>query len=387
MSNYKICVYAICKNEEKFVDRWMDAVSEADLVVVTDTGSTDDTVKKLRSRGAVVYEEKIDPWRFDTARNVAMDHIPEDMDICVSNDLDEVFETGWRNKLEAAWTPQSTRARYMFAWSYHPDGTPNKQFSMEKIHLRDGFRWVHPVHEVLDYQGKLPNYTVYVPGMVLNHYPDHTKPRSQYLPLLELSAKENPDDDRGMFWLGREYMYYEKYDQSIETLTHYLTMPSAVWDEERCAALRFIAKCYEHKNDRPEAKRWHYKAIAECPRVREPYLNMAQFGYLENDWPLVNWATNSALQITEKTGSYLMEMKAWDYTLYDLAAISSYRLGNYEKSEEFAKQSCELAPHDGRLKNNLRLIQVKKEEVEKKKEEIAKKKAQALNEGADEVTK
>lgn len=29
---YKICVYAICKNEQQYVDRWMNVVSEADLV-------------------------------------------------------------------------------------------------------------------------------------------------------------------------------------------------------------------------------------------------------------------------------------------------------------------------------------------------------------------
>lgn len=114
MSKYKICVYAISKNEAKFVDRWTDAVSEADMVLVCDTGSTDDTVEKLKSRGAVVHSVKIDPWRFDTARNTAMDLIPKDIDICVSNDLDEVFEKGWREKLERAWKSDTTRARYMF---------------------------------------------------------------------------------------------------------------------------------------------------------------------------------------------------------------------------------------------------------------------------------
>lgn len=140
MHKYKICVYAICKNESKFVDRWMDAVKEADIVVVTDTGSTDDTVEKLRKRGATVYEETISPWRFDVARNVAMDHIPDDVDICVSNDLDEVFESGWRQKLESAWETCHTRARYLFTWSYSADGSPEKQFAMEKIHRRHDFR-------------------------------------------------------------------------------------------------------------------------------------------------------------------------------------------------------------------------------------------------------
>ena len=40
----RICVYAIAKNEEHFVDRWMTSMSEADWVCVLDTGSTDRTV-------------------------------------------------------------------------------------------------------------------------------------------------------------------------------------------------------------------------------------------------------------------------------------------------------------------------------------------------------
>lgn len=359
MNRYKICVYAICKNEERFVDRWMDAVSEADLVVVTDTGSTDQTVERLRQRGAVVYEEVISPWRFDTARNLAMDHIPEDVDICVSNDLDEIFEAGWRQKLESAWQPHYTRARYLFTWSYNADGTPAKQFSMEKIHRRHNFRWVHPVHEVLEYDGAERDETVWVNGMVLNHHPDLSKPRAQYLPLLELSAQENPQDDRTIFWLGREYMYHGLHDPCIATLKRHLELPSACWDEERSASMRFIAKSYQSKGDMRQARIWLYRAIAECPHVREPYLYLARLGYLENDWPLVYFATQKALAITEKTGSYLVEPESWGYSLYDLGAICTYRLGLFQKSLEYAETACKMEPENQRLKKNLELIALK----------------------------
>ena len=359
MKQYKICVYAICKNEEQFVDRWMDAVSEADLVVVLDTGSTDQTAEKLRSRGALVYEVAISPWRFDTARNIAMDHIPGDVDICVSNDLDEVFDKGWRAKLEAAWKPGTTRARYLFTWSHKDDGTPDKKFPLEKIHRRKDFRWVHPVHEVLKYNGSDSESSVWVNGMVLHHYPDLNKPRAQYLPLLELSAKENPDDDRTIFWLGREYMYYGQYDQSIETLKRHLAMPTAQWDAERSASMRFIGKCYQGKGDLKEAKRWLFRAIAECPSIREPYHYLARIGYLLGDWPLTFFMTEKALAITERAGGYLLEPASWGYSLHDLAAIALYRLGLYKKSYEHAIKACEMEPGDQRLKNNLVLIEEK----------------------------
>ena len=98
----KIVVYAICKNEEKFVRRWMASMSEADQVVVLDTGSDDGTVELLTGLGARVEREIISPWRFDTARNRSLELVDEDTDICVCTDLDEVFHPGWRALLEAA---------------------------------------------------------------------------------------------------------------------------------------------------------------------------------------------------------------------------------------------------------------------------------------------
>lgn len=357
MNKYKICVYAISKNEEKFVDRWMDSVSEADMVVVLDTGSTDNTVEKFRARGALVYEEKIKPWRFDKARNRALAHVPKDVDICVSSDIDEVFESGWRKKLEEAWTKDATLARYLFNSALNEDGTPKKQYVMEKIHSRRGYRWVRPVHEVLKYDGKTPEKIIWVNGLVVNHYPDKTKSRGQYLPLLELSVKENPDDDRVVFWLGREYIYYKQWDNSIKTLKHYLSMPTAVWDEERCAAMRFIGRCYEQKGDKEQAKSWYYRAVAECPRVREPYLDFAMFGYFEKDWHLVMVMALEALKITKRTGSYLVEPKAWGFTFHDLAALSMYHLGMRKQAYIHAKAAYEMEPNNERLKNNMLLLQ------------------------------
>lgn len=362
MSQYKICVYAICKNEEQFVDRWMDAVSEADVVVVTDTGSTDKTVEKLQSRGAIVHEDSIVPWRFDAARNKALSYVPEDMDICVSNDLDEVFETGWRKKLESAWKEEYTRASYLFTWSYHADGSPKIQFPMEKIHQRHGFRWVHPVHEVLEYHGKKPDKSVWVEGIVLNHYPDLSKPRSQYLPLLELSATENPQDDRTMFWLGREYLYHNAYDKGITTLKKHLKLPRAQWGEERSASMRLLAHAYEAKGDLQEAKVWLYRALAECPTVREPHLALAKLGYREEDWVLTYAAAKKGLEITKSSGSYLVEQECWGHGLYDLGAIGAYHLGLFKEAEEYAQKAWEISPNEERLQTNLAAIQRKRNE-------------------------
>ena len=58
----KICVYAICKNEEKFVDRWYESIKDADGIFVLDTGSSDDSAKKLKKHGISVKEMEIKPY-------------------------------------------------------------------------------------------------------------------------------------------------------------------------------------------------------------------------------------------------------------------------------------------------------------------------------------
>lgn len=352
----RVCVYAICKNEEKFVDRFMDSMEEADLVVVLDTGSTDRTVAKLKARGAYVYQEKIEPWRFDVARNRSLSYIPEDIDICACIDLDEVFEPGWREKLEAAWNGEFTRAEYWFVWSHKEDGTPDKVSKKEKIHRRKDFKWVHPVHEVLKYEGAGEEKVVFIDDLFLHHYPDNQKSRGQYLPLLELSAAENPGNSQIIFWLGREYMYYNRHDECIRTLENYLALPSALWEEERSAAMRYIADSYRKKGDESNALRWLYQAIAECSYVREPWVALAKYGYEKEDWPLTFWAVEKGLAIKQKTNSYLTESISWGYLLDDLGAISCYRLEMYDRALNYAEKACKLKPEDERLQRNKELI-------------------------------
>lgn len=365
MSRKKVAVYAITKNEAHFVDRWMDSMQEADLIVVADTGSTDDTVDKLLARGAQVYRIKVDPWRFDIARNISLNFVPGDVDICICTDIDEVLEPGWREKLEQAWKPTTTQLRYKYTWSFNPDGSRGVTFWYEKIHHRHGFRWTHPVHEVLQYYGTIPHEYAWEGSIQLNHLPDPTKSRGQYLPLLEMSVREDPDDDRNMHYLGREYMFYGYWDKCIETLQKHLNMPSARWDEERCASMRYIARSYKEKGNYNEANRWYYKALAESPNTREPYVEMAKLAYLEKDWPKQLHMVEAALRIKERTDSYINEAFCWDFTVYDLGAIANYEMGRLEQACEQARIAVEMSPDDERLQDNYRIIQAKLEKQAK----------------------
>ncbi len=354
----KIVVYAICKDEVQFVDRWMDSMEEADQVVVLDTGSTDGTPEKLRARGAEVTVETVRPWRFDTARNRSLALVPEDTDICVCTDLDEVFHPGWRALLEAAWLPGTGQATYRYTWSFRPDGGEGVVFWYEKVHARKGYRWVHPVHEVLAWTGDgTPGPTVRVDGMQLDHHPDPAKSRAQYLPLLELSVAEAPEDDRNMHYLGREYLFHQRWDDCIRTLEHHLSMPTATWKDERAASMRYIARAYRRKGEDRTARDWYLRAIAEAPHLREGYVELAYLLYELGEWDGVLYFTGCALAITERPRTYICEAEPWGSLPHDLRAIAFSRTGRDVLALAEARHALALEPDNARLRGNVTLLE------------------------------
>ncbi len=365
MKKRKICVYAISKNEENFVTRWVESMNEADEIYVLDTGSTDNTVKLLKEKGVHVTSQKIDPWRFDVARNKSLELVPSDADICVCTDLDEVFLKGWREKLENLWQDNTTRLAYNYNWYIDEKGIPRVNFYIEKIHSRHDYKWTHPVHEVLTYIGKTHEEKITTDDITVNHYPDNTKSRSSYLPLLELSVKEDPEDDRNMHYLGREYMYYKKWNKSIDTLIKHLSLKRATWKDERCASMRFIARCYRHLKRYKESEMWLNLAIEEAPYLRDPYVEMALLKYKLEDYPGIIKYCNEALKITDKKKTYINELFSYNETIYDLLSIGYYYTGEYEKALENVNIAIEKNPDDERLQNNKILIEKKLNSLKK----------------------
>lgn len=364
MSKLKVYAYAICKNESKFVESYVKSMSETDGIYVLDTGSTDDTVEKLRKLGVHVKSEKINPFRFDEARNKSLDMVPSDADICVCTDFDEAFEPGWRKKLESVWEKENpTRVEYLYNWSFDKYGHPATTFYISKIHKRHAYCWHHPVHEVLKcLQSTEKN--VLVEGIVLNHHQDINKKRTSYLPLLELSVQEDPEDDRNLHYLGREYMYYERWNECIDTLIKHLNLKKSTWKDERAASMRFIARSYQGLKRFEEAKMWLKKAIEEAPYLREGYVELAYLYYQEKDYTNAYKYIKEASTIAVKPKTYINEEFSWNFYFYDLYSIIAFNIGEVEEAIKNAKIALEMNPEEKRIKENLKLMEEVKEKSE-----------------------
>jgi glycosyltransferase involved in cell wall biosynthesis len=346
----KVAVYTIALNEEQFVKRWYESAKDADYLLIADTGSTDNTARLAQRLGVNVISISISPWRFEDARNAALAALPSDIDYCIALDMDEVLLPDWRAGLEAALSKGVTRPRYTYTWSWKEDGTPGLQYGGDKIHTRKNYRWNHPVHEVLNVYG-IPEVQDWV-DLQIHHYPDSTKPRSQYLPLLKLSVEEDPSDDRNAFYYARELFFYNQYYEAAEEFKRHLSLPRATWAPERAASMRYLAKI------EPDSRAdWLIKAHNESPNRREALVELAQHFYATESWASCQHYARKALAIEEKPLDYLCEEFAWGVLPWDLAAISSYWLDEKDKALEYGLKAAELAPSDARLQKNLEFYQ------------------------------
>lgn len=340
----KIAVYAISKNEEQFVERFCNSAKNADLILIADTGSTDDTVKLAKKHGATVHSIAVTPWRFDKARDAALALIPRDIDICISLDLDEELQEGWREEIERVWQEDTTRLRYKFDWGM------GIAFYYEKIHHRHGYYWHHPCHEYPVADARVPEVWAHTDMLLVIHKPDPTKSRGQYLDLLKLAVTEDPRCPRNAFYYARELTFYAKWLDAIVALNKYLDMPEAVWINERCYAMRLLGKCYDELKQ--DGREWLTKACNEAPNTREPWTELAQSCYSKQDWHGCYTAAMRALEVKNKEEVYTMNPDVWGALPHDLAAIAAHQLGFKKEAIEQGALALSFEPNNERLKNN-----------------------------------
>lgn len=345
----KVAVYTIALNEEHFIQRWYESAKDADYLLIADTGSSDNTLDTAKRLGINVQTILVRPWRFDNARNASLALIPEDIDYCIALDMDEILLPGWREHLEKAHAEGATRPRYQYTWSWNDseETTPGLQYGGDKIHSRFGYRWKHPVHEVLtaDRIEEKQTWT----DLEIHHHPDHSKSRGQYMPLLEVAVNEDPFDDRNTFYYARELFYHFRFEEAKKEFIRHLSLPRATWKPERAASMRFIAKCSEGS----EREQWFKKAAEESPNRREPLVELSLYYYQNQMWEESLEYANKALAITEKPLEYLCEDFAWNETPHDLAAVASYALGKFEDAFNHGVEAVKLNPSDQRLRSNL----------------------------------
>lgn len=349
----KIAVYSIALNEEHNIEAWAESAKDADVLVLLDTGSTDNTVAKAEALGIKVHSMKFDKWRFDTARNEALALVPTDIDYCVSLDLDERLQPGWRRGVEDAQRRGINRPRYKYVWSWNDDGSEGLVFGRDHVHTRHEFTWRSPVHEYLTPRGGAVEHSDWI-DMEVHHHPDPMKSRGQYYPLLQQAVYEDPSNARNTFYLAREHLHNGNITEAEYEFNRYLKLEDANWAPERSRAMLYLADIRSTFGDTAAAEGWLLQAAGVSPDRREAWVALAKFYHDQENWFMCHGMATRALKIHEKPLEYLNEPWAWGSEPWDYAAVSAYRLGLTKKAYLYGAMALSERPSDQRLRDNLK---------------------------------
>lgn len=362
----KICVYAIMKNEQQFYEKWLRSMWDngkgADYICILDTGSDegwremlDATAKSVGIPDGVliVNREVYNPWRFDTPRNKSMEMIPDDADICICTDLDEILISGWGTEFRkvAEENPGWGEIYYYYAWSSDKKtGAPKRYFWYNKCHRHPkfGVKWKYPVHETLsysdEYKKKFPG-SAYTDGskIWLWHHPDDTKSRGSYLGLLELRAREDPNDIYGLFYLAREYTFRYMWAECVKWASYLICRINITKNDDMCmepAAYTLLGDSYYALGMHKDAENAYRTCIEKYPGYREAYINLAQMCAYSN-------RPNEALLLLEKAEKDTVKYNDWrtvdwvwrKWKVNQIKADAMMWLGRYEDAELFMKEA------------------------------------------------
>jgi glycosyltransferase involved in cell wall biosynthesis len=273
----KIAIYTISKNEEHNVFEFMKAAGDVPVYVV-DTGSTDKTVELLKKHGAIVKQKIITPWRFDVARQEALGLVPDDVDLCVSVDMDERLESGWQEKLKQEWHPEANfgNYRYIGEWLDKAKTKPAIESARTRIHSRNGFHWERPVHEVLiaDDPSDIKSCDTTV---LVRHY-SNNKQRN-YAPLLTQILERDPNDADARLQRGGEFAQKGEWANALIDYECWLKLTYGddrpVMRYRRATTHIALAHCYFYLNDQERCVRQFFAAIAAEPICREAWVHLA----------------------------------------------------------------------------------------------------------------
>jgi len=321
----KICVYAISKNELKHIHRFCKSARDADVILIADTGSTDNTISAAKEYGAQVYSIYVEPWRFDYARTTALALVPKDVDVCVALDLDEVLVPGWRKEIERLWSQNKFD---LLEYSYQ--NTPDHTLKATKVHGRNGWIWNGACHENLarDREGF---YCAKTDIALISHFPDKMKPRN-YLSLLQVNMIETPSDARIQFLYIRELATSGNYIECVAKCEEFwrVSQMQTFNRGEFCVVACIQARCYDLLGDSVNANKMFQKCCSLDPNNRYAFIHYATWCYNRKIFSNAFDLLKRALRIHRRPRfQYIDDPKHFSRFPYQLAALAAWKCNNF----------------------------------------------------------
>lgn len=276
-----VTLYAICKNEEKNIEKFIENSKKFSHTVVVDTGSTDNTVQLLKNAGIQVYEHPQSKKKFDfsVARNQALSYVETDWAFSVdfNEDIQDLFLDG----LDMIQGELTTFKHLRFDDS--GEGEPQQSNEVHvRFHRTKNYKWVNAVHEMPvfvsteDYLSEVPIETSIKITKKINK---SISKELFYFDICEREYKEDPTNWYYIWFIFNHYFNVGNHQKALEFGQEYLNVSKAYFDAFRINAFIKCSICLLNLKNIQQAANYSFHAVSEAMNMGEPYLSQA-FSYL-----------------------------------------------------------------------------------------------------------
>lgn len=345
------------KNEADVVTRTLKSVaSHVDKIFVYDTGSIDNTVE-ICQNFAPHIEVKKGVWvNFAVSRNEALDWIESEvppnswivlLDAAdefqvpagynISNVLPTVSDLGAPPALDGLFVRQ--------IWKNTAKGEQVESNELKIIRSGSGWRWKHPVHEMLWKQDSKCEMSAC--QIVQNRLTEAEKSirRAPWdLAVLKSEHASNPDCSRTMFYLAQTLSVLNRKQDALHMYIKRYQAKKCDDPWERYSAIMCIAKLHTDMQNANEAIDWYNRAVAESERLGcfrpDGLIHIGriyrQLGRIQLAYMYLNYAAQFEV---DKKAFGCVDKRLLGHTRWNELSVVAWKLGHFEQGKEAAKKA------------------------------------------------
>lgn len=277
-----IALAMIVKNEESLLERALKSCEWIQHKFILDTGSVDRTVEIARENNCHVDLSYVWTDSFCDAQNYLLQKIREKVDetgpidFILSLDADEQVLSS-REEIENAINQTKDVLRVQMVAEGGDEDKNDFGFGRIFRNTPDIF-WCQPIHKHLNVPGEgepIGNIKI-----MYGYSPAHRLDPNRSLRMLEKAVSDNPFESRNLYYLGREYLYKQRYQDCINTLQKYVKISE--WPAEKAEAYLEMGQAYSFQGMYQEAADCYLFALKINANFKEAAIELSRIVTSEN---------------------------------------------------------------------------------------------------------
>lgn len=327
-----VCVNMIVKNEKEVITRCLTSVLPIiDSWVIVDTGSTDGTQKiiiNFMKEKGVSGELHERPWKnFEHNRNEALELAKGKADYVLFIDADEylVFEKDFK-------LPALEKDYYYM--TIKCGGTEFSKIML--INNQQDWKWEGVLHEVIcppitrsfATLEKLVN--IYTTDGARSKDPKKFEKDAE---ILEAAVKDNPKNERNVFYLAQSYYAADKFEEALKNYEKRATLGG--WEQEAFWSYLKVGVLKERlKKSKEEVVDSYKRAFQFRPTRIEPLYYLSKYYQSCEDFKAAYEVTKVAKSIPLSRDILFVEKWMYEWGAILEFSINAYWAGHYKESHD-----------------------------------------------------